>query len=279
MPKCLIVFDIDGVLCWQTYDNSCDPHRFAALHPECPLILFPNKDHVYPHCFAPHLDVLIEYLISNGSRIAFFSAGHYSRNNVVINELLIELLGEERYTELKSAGQFDIFSANDMREASYEFGETGNYVKDLNIILKDQETSQNSILIEDNINYAAYDQQPCIMAIPLGDWSFLLEDESEHSFSKNAVYYLLGIFSHYFNLGEDLPPLRVWVERFFLEQTGSEGHFLKKCYMPQSTDQLVLEMINLGLQEVQKKHPDAIFYNAPTGRLAYSHSYRIMPSI
>jgi len=258
MPRCLVVFDIDGVLCWMMNNHAANLYQFTIIHPECPLIIYSTADTSYPHCFAPYLDVLMEYLISFGSRIVFFSAGHQSRNDDLIERLLIQLFGKERYEELKLSGQFEIFSAHQMRAANHELGEVGSYVKDLSVVLKDQEEIANSILIEDQPNNAAHDQQPCIM-VDLKTWDTLLPNNLEQCFAKNNVYYLLGIFSNYFNLRGDLPPLRLWIEDFFKEKV-SDGHFLGRFYMPHKYDQFVIDMIDCGLEEVRKRHSNAMLY-------------------
>jgi len=228
MPRCLVVFDIDGVLCWMMNNHAANLYQFTIIHPECPLIIYSTADTSYPHCFAPYLDVLIQ------------------------------LFGKERYEELKLSGQFEIFSAHQMRAANHELGEVGSYVKDLSVVLKDQEEIANSILIEDQPNNAAHDQQPCIM-VDLKTWDTLLPNNLEQCFAKNNVYYLLGIFSNYFNLRGDLPPLRLWIEDFFKEKV-SDGHFLGRFYMPHKYDQFVIDMIDCGLEEVRKRHSNAMLY-------------------
>ena len=93
MNNMVIVFDIDGVLCWYpTFASRCTFKEdvVATLHPECPIIEFKDKYFCHTHVFIPYLDVLMQYLIDNGSRIAFFSAGTTMRNKTVIKRLLVE---------------------------------------------------------------------------------------------------------------------------------------------------------------------------------------------
>jgi hypothetical protein len=265
MPN-VIVFDIDGVLCWQKDVELFNLDELEIDHSECPLVVFSWTEMDYIHCFVPYLDVLIDYLINAGSRIAFFSAGPECRNNIVIERLLIKLFGEERYKELKYDGQFEVFSPKDMRESIPAHGETHTHcIKDLSIVLKDNETILDSILIEDQSLYSAWDQRPCIVGLVLEN---LLYDLKETNFSKNAVYYLLGVFTEYFNNNPDFLPLKLWVENFFLEKNNqysihSQIEFNRQvCYVPQTTDPWVVNLINSGLIEVQKKYPDARLFGS-----------------
>lgn len=265
MPN-VIVFDIDGVLCWQKEVELFSSDELEEDHSECPLVVFSWEEMDYTHCFIPYLDVLIDYLINAGSRIVFFSAGPECRNNAVIEKLLIKLFGEDRYKELKCDGQFEVFSPKDMRESIPTHGEIyNNRIKDLNIVLKDDETILDSILIEDQSLYAAWDQRPCIVGLVLEN---LLFESKETNFSKNAAYYLLGIFIEYFNNNQDFLPLKLWVENFFLEKNNEYSMHSQVecnrqvCYVPQITDPWVLNLINSGLSEVQKKYPDASLFGS-----------------
>lgn len=257
----VIVFDIDGVLCWQKDAELFNLDDLEINHSECPLVIFSWTEMDYIHCFVPYLDVLIDYLIGYGSRVAFFSAGPENRNNIVIEKLLIQLFGEDRYKELKYDGQFEVFSPKDMREAIPAKGEIyTRYVKDLNIVLKDHETILDSILIEDQSLNMAWDQKPCIVGLVLEN---LLYDFQESNFSKNAVYYLLGIFIEYFNNNPDALPLRSWMEKFFLEKNNrylihAEIEYGRQiCYVPQKNDPWAINLINSGLTEVQQRYPNA----------------------
>ncbi len=259
----VIVFDIDGILCWQRDVDLFDFDELQINHPDCHLIVFPMIEAGYIHCFVPYLDVLMNYLINTGSRIAFFSAGSESRNIVVIGELLIKLFGEVRYQELKDAGQFNIFSGHQMRIANSQLGEEyTTHVKDLNIVLEGNETILDAILIDDQPRYVAHDQTPCIVGIVLED---LLENFRQDNFSKNAVYYLLGVFSNYFNDNQDSLPIRVWMKNFFLEHTDyniiySNLYLPHDFFIPEKNNKCVLQLIQQGLQEVQKTYPDAMLY-------------------
>ena len=275
--KFVIVFDLDGVICkppmsgfpsglCSLMTQSAEIDQFPQLHPECPLpILFKSRVEEYYHFFPPYLDVLIKYLIENGSRIVFFSAGNEDRNKFLVDALLSTILGRQYYQQLKEKGQFSVFSSNNLRR-SYHLHETGvgmihgHYVKDLAQVLQDDEVIENSILVEDQPAYAAFNSKPCIMSLILYQWDILSFNDSELSFPKNNVYYLLGIFISYFDSDKSLSlSLREGIEKIYQEKV-SPDH-LKNGNAPlEKFHPFVLEMISLGLLEVQKQRPDAVFY-------------------
>ena len=270
------MFDIDGLLCWQRDVEMLDCNSLTIEHPECKLILHPVVDGIYIHCFIPYVDVLFEYLINSNNRIAFFSAGMASRNIPVIETLLVDLFGRKQYKYLKEEGQFEIFSSHHLRNAIPENGEVYvKNIKDLNIVLKENETLDNTILVEDHYYYGAHDQMPCILGLMLDG---LLEYPGEKNFSKNATYYLLGLFKQYvtssIGLNQEIQPIRTWFKQFLLDNkitdcSGYTGYYYnqdnpydnKKIYhMPYRTDPLVINSIISGFEEVKKKYPQATLY-------------------
>ena len=98
------------------------------------------------------------------------------------------------------------------------------------------------------------------MSLILYQWDILSFNDSELSFPKNNVYYLLGIFSSYFDSDKSLSlSLREGIEKIYQEKV-SPDH-LKNGNAPlEKFHPFVLEMISLGLLEVQKQRPDAVFY-------------------
>jgi hypothetical protein len=250
----VIVFDIDGTLCNQVYSYK-NIEKVKALHPECLIIPYLHKNDTYNHIFIPYLQILMNYLITFGSRIVFFSSAIEDRNSKVITTLLEETLGKEQYQLLKYQGQFDILSKQHMRPGNDELGEYGNNIKDFTQVIKNDETLLDAILIEDQPSYAAYDQQPCISIIDVERWAVECGNESRYAFPKNTIYYLLGLFKTYFdNSAYRQLPLREGIGKILLQQK-SEGYI---GGMEQSP--FVHAMIDLGLNEVRKTYPDAIFY-------------------
>lgn len=249
-----------------------DVDTLNKQHPECKLILYPLIESGYIHCFIPYLDVLFEYLINKNNRIVFFSAGPENRNISVIERLLVSLFGENNYQILKQQGQFEVFSSQHLREAIYEKGEIyNNHIKDLKIVLKENESIANTILIEDQPFYAAYDQTPCIIGIKLEN--LFNSNNKEKNFSKNATYYLLGLFKEYFNsslnLNEKFEPIRDWLDKFLFNNVidfssykyGNEYHNQGIYHhVPNILDDWAINLIVHGFNEVQKKHPNATLY-------------------
>jgi hypothetical protein len=113
-----------------------------------------------------------------------------------------------------------------------------------------------------------------VVALQLED-IFLLEI-SNH-FAKNATYYLLGIFSSYFEqynaAADPLPNFKIWWENFLLSHS-NPVHYKLNCYIPFKYDKLVEEMINIGLSEVQIFYPEAIFYDIDS--LNSEHAIKLM---
>jgi len=253
--KFVIVFDIDGVICNQTasefsfqniVDNITD---FQDLHPECPPpATFSYLETTYYHYFPPYLEILFNYLINHNCRIVFFSAASEDRNLTILEKLLLTPFSEEKYQQLKSAGQFDIFSSQHLRPGITNVDPSGT-VKDLSIVLKDKEDINNSILIEDQPRYAAYNS-PCITALNLYQWDLFTMKDSPLCFVKNNTYYLLGIFSNFFDTDQHLSSsLNEWSQQLYIN---------KKPF--DTNTPFIREMIFAGLNEVNKQRPEAVFY-------------------
>ncbi|MBX9890238.1 MAG: hypothetical protein K2X94_03145 [Amoebophilaceae bacterium] len=109
-------------------------------------------------------------------------------------------------------------------------------------------------LIEDQSSYAAHDQEPCLSVIDVERWDLEHGNESGYAFPKNGTYYILGIFRTYFDHKEyNHLPLRKGIEKI-VEQRNAEGVVWTK------ESPFVRAMIYLGLDEVKKTYPEAIFY-------------------
>ena len=253
--KFVIVFDIDGVICKPSesefsfqyiVDNITD---FQTMHPECPPpATFSYQDTTYYHYFPPYLEILFNYLINNNCRIVFFSAAAEDRNIIILEKLLLELFSTEKYRQLKATGQFDIFSSHHLRPGIPSVDLNGA-VKDLAIVLQEEEDINNSVLIEDQPCYAS-SNTPCITALNLYQWDLLVMNNSPLCFVKNNTYYLLGIFSNYFNNKQYLSSsLKAWSQQLYIN---------KKPFDTNTT--FVRDMILLGLHEINKQNPEAVFY-------------------
>ncbi|XP_065218528.1 uncharacterized protein LOC135844298 isoform X1 [Planococcus citri] len=273
----VVVFDIDNTLCysWLSSEEREEKTIRKSLS-ECPIIVWNqhySKDGSidrYPHVFLPHLKILFDYLLEQGVRIVFFSSGPKERNLTVIPELLMSFWGSEKFEALKAKGQFDIFSKDHMRKGRTAPGEQGNYVKDLKVVVGDGETLLDAILVEDDPSFVAHDQKPCLYIIDLTDLMFsaiMDKDEIDKNkqqysmwrgksdiFCLNSVYYMLGVFKTYFeNENYKVLPLREGLNQLVPK---------KPCYGDffEEENSFVDDMINLGLSEVRKLVPDAVYY-------------------
>ncbi|XP_065218529.1 uncharacterized protein LOC135844298 isoform X2 [Planococcus citri] len=270
----VVVFDIDGTLC---KSNVWDKEKKIILvrksFPECPIIdwkprWFDGSIGRYPHVFLPHLKILFDYLLQQGVRIVFFSAACKERNLTVIPELLTSFWGNEKFEALKAEGQFDIFSEEHCRKGAVR-GHEGNYVKDLKVVFREGETILDVILVEDDASYVAHDQKPCLRIINLRCWRITDKDKVEEvdeiycdwegksiNFCLNSVYYMLGVFKTYFGHEKyKVLPLREGLNQLLPKEAcyGNDDVFFAKHSFAD-------DMINLGLSEVQKVVPNAMYY-------------------
>ncbi|TSJ80491.1 MAG: hypothetical protein NMK33_03220 [Candidatus Cardinium sp.] len=248
----IAVFDIDDALC-RVIEQTEKIELLKKYSPECPIITYiHNGDRFkgeYTHIFSPYLNILFEYSIEKGVRIAFFSSAIKERNISVIPELLISFWDEAQYQKLKSGRQFDIFSREDLRYC----------VKDLSVVIQKDESLLDAVLIENDPSYTAYDQEPCIYVIDLFS-SYLKErckeEENFYHFSKNSSYYIIGLFKTHFEYKKYKNlPFRVGLDQILPTDRKEYYSFFKE-------HPFAHKMMRIGLEEVQKKVPDAILYKS-----------------
>ncbi|XP_065218640.1 uncharacterized protein LOC135844387 isoform X12 [Planococcus citri] len=259
----VVVFDIDGTLCKSDLVEKEREEIVRKSFPECPIIIW-NQHYGdgsigrTPHVFLPHLKILFDYLLEQGVRIVFFSGGPKERNLAVIPELLTSFWGDEKFEALKAKGQFDIFSKEHCRERAFR-GE-GNFVKDLKVVIRDGETLSDTILVDDDESYAGHDQKPCLLIIDLNVWYIADENEIEKykkqnprdektiNYRLNGAYYMLGVFKTVFGHEKyKVLPLRECLKQLLNEEAlDVEAH--------------TTQMIDLGLSEVRKLVPSALYY-------------------
>jgi len=187
--KFIVVFDIFGVISVKNTSNEkgYDEIPWKKFDVECPRIPW-RGDFIV--CL-PYLQILFEYLLEQGARIVFLSAGIKERNVAVISGLLTSFWGCEKYEGMKSKGQFYIFSKEDMREGNRSANEVSDWVKDLRKVIREGESLSDIILVDDCHSYQAHDQRLFIGVTNL-------YGESRNPCPVNNVYYLLGIFKRYF---------------------------------------------------------------------------------
>jgi hypothetical protein len=253
LSKFVIVFDIDGIICRPQSkqldeDIFQDQKYFHMSNPECPAaITIQNLELQYIYYFPPYLDVLFRYLINSNCRIVFFSAANEARNTLLLTKLLTNIMGSADYQQLKSSGQFNIFSSHHL---------TLYNKKDISIVLNEHEDLNNSVLIDDQVQNAL-ENTACISAFNLYSWEFSYKDnDSFFALAKNNAYYLLGIFINYFNNQQNLS-LKDWLIKININ----------KKYLSNISTNFVQEMISLGLDQVKQYYPDAIFYGKRSFKL------------
>ena len=245
-----VVFDIDDTLCYNHTINECK--RISKKYPECIVPSF--EDDLDQYVFMPHLEVLIKYLLDKDCIIAFFSRAPAARNVPLIESYLSDdrVLGADRYTKLKQAGQFKVLSSSDINEHGR---------KGLRKLLQADQTIDDIILIDDN------HRSPCEASgeqiyMPYYFWEF---DDGAH-WPLNYCFLVLAVFMNYFDTVKSTGvKLRHYVASIqFVKHVRSPLHYetKKHALIPVNYVQLIVQ----GLREVRKSKPDAVYYAARDNR-------------
>jgi len=228
--------------------------------PECQRILWIHKESGgrYVHIFLPFLQILFEYLLKHGVRIAFFSSGHKERNLSVLSELLQFFWGIEKYEELKSKAQFAIHSTkDDMQERIRAMFEGENTVKDLRKVILDGESLSDIILVDDDQSYRAYDQKLFIVVMGLYPaWS-------SKTSRLNNIYYKLGLFKTYFEHEKyNKLSLRDGLDLILPTEGSPHPHETRvfERYFNENHP-FAQSMMDIGLFEIRKQFPNATLYS------------------
>jgi hypothetical protein len=221
--KNVIVFDIDGTLCFGDYyikSLSSLPNSLKNT-----LAVSGSQEHLFPH-----FKFLVNYLLrQHETRIAIFSVAEKERNIPLISEIFSHLFGAQCvYNHLIHDGQFEVFSHHQLDKYNN---------KDLTRVLRHNETLNDIILVDDNIHPAASDQRVMIQTPPTSFLTF--------------GYYFIGLFKSYFeNENYCSVSLREFMSSF-IETNG--------C-VPTPTEDFSLRMIVIGLEEVRKVEPETIIW-------------------
>ncbi|XP_065218631.1 uncharacterized protein LOC135844387 isoform X3 [Planococcus citri] len=269
----VVVFDIENTLCYTWFLTKEQEAIIRRSFPECPVIVTKRITTERPHAFLPHLKSLFGYLLEQGVRIIFFYSDTDKNRGAeavtALQELLTLFWGSEIFAELKAEGQFDIFTEEHLlKGTSRDEGNDLKDLKDLRLVIRGSETLLDAILVEDDRNYALDDQKPCLYIIDLTRWLITDKDKigknkeresfwgkKSDNFPLNSVYYMLGVFKTYFeNEKYKKLPLREALDILLPKEAKAKSvDFFK-------THSFVDCMINLGLSEVRKVVPSAMYY-------------------
>lgn len=261
-----VVFDIDGTIGQELEERDLENCPPGWYFPSSTIVYWKdveaNKSH--PYFFDPFMPYVLGNLLENDIKIVFFSAGVRERNEPLIHTYFTQMLGEKVYRILKNAGQFSVFSKNDM---------VGQCLKNLeNIGL----SISDSILVDDNILCIAGGQESMIK---LTDATVLLFFEElsqikntgdEVSFDLNFTLhhgpYILGVVHEALQRMEnDALCFRDAVEKVFLPHVnyslngGCEAvhptTFVPHDDMNDHSKEFLEDMINKGIVQIQKRAP------------------------
>lgn len=161
-----IVIDIDGVLAGT---NACDIECAAFFKNKGAIITAIKTHYIFPGVIE-FLKFLHEI---KGVRVSFYSSGDEDRNKEFVRKLLEISLGQTKYDEIKCS--ISILSRNDLvktegdsREHYRLYGlHHGNKKKDLSKVLKEGETLENTILIDDDASYVSIGQAKNFLHAPV----------------------------------------------------------------------------------------------------------------
>ena len=156
-----IVFDIDGTIACGFYEDSRDEilrqYPWVAEFEQRGLFIHALKWHlIYPGVIE-----LLKLLDEKQIRLAFFSAGVATRNELLIAELLKLALGETRYQEIKST--IKILSKDDLTPHPQDVWVK---IKDLKKFIEPDEQLEDIILVDDTKRNAHPEQCTNLLHVP-----------------------------------------------------------------------------------------------------------------
>lgn len=178
-----VVLDIDGVLaCTKAKDV-----QHAAFFKNRGAIITAIKTH---YLFPGVIEFMKSLFQTEGVRVSFFSAGQEERNRLFVDELVKLSVPEEKYAELRS--QVTVLSEEDLTMCSAEKkGEhrerysvrMGEEQKDIRLVLKEGESLNQAVLIDDRISFAAFGQIQNLLYVPQTE-----EEHYERLLGKCSVF-------------------------------------------------------------------------------------------
>jgi hypothetical protein len=243
----LIVWDIDGTICLnkEHVDLSKisiglrvgDENASFELEKHLKYLESQTSAPIFglTYNFFPHFDLLLKYLLAQNARIVFYSAGTQIRNTALINDMFLKNTFDSKTLDiLLTKDQFKIYSRGDLVSGK----------KDLKPLLKSNENICDAVLMEDDLDFSVWGQ------------AFLFKPPIDF---KNYGYYFLGVFLTYFNHPncENMTLYEFTVKNeWYREDRSYYGRDDKTPLMP-----YFMEMIKIGLNEVRKTVPEAIFYD------------------
>jgi hypothetical protein len=258
----VVAFDIDGTLCY--FESRIENYnKQIETNPECTCLYHSGGLYV----FKPYVKFLINYLIHMGCRIVFFSAGSKERNEILVSKLLSSFYSDSRRQKLLAAGQFKIFSLPDchiIRPRCPYNNLPLLFHKNLNVLLEENETIDDVILIDDRYDIAATGQE---VMIHMGLFDSTRQMNScffpiHTHFFKNGTYFMLGLFKTYFDSTcYNKLPIRTALKSIFA--TANTDSIIK------ANERIAGHMVSTGLKYVRLYTPEAVFYGSEHVNMRY----------
>ena len=250
-----MVFDIDDTMCF-TFPYYQREEVLLRL-PHCTVKRieydYERTLKIKHYAFLPHFEIVLKYLLSQDCYVDFFSLGISERNIPLIETYLADntVLGKSMYNQMKRAGQFRVFS----RHNSFD-GQTKNLMQ----LRRPGQTINDIILVDDSLRSPDVDRGEGAF-IQYLRWNYSIDC----TWALNFPYCLIGLFKSYFESSHNSGSLRQYVSQLKLKtlsgpnlDSGSINHSVALWNVPVN----YRKFIKIGLNEVRKTKPDAIYFTA-----------------
>ena len=244
-----VFFDLDSTITWRisTGTNKMLPDGVFSVS-------VAYQDEPFYHVFLPYLIHVFQYLIDHDVEIHFFSAGNSERNVPLLAKYIDYLFGKEKEEILIKKGHFNVYSLHHMR----------NGQKNLLALLDGEHEMEETILIDDRIEYAPFSQHPVLTAGVTNDNVFDLFYRNGLSFSKDAFalnlsFYYLGILMTCFEKIEQEKRLSLRGALAHVLGSSVYGHQNQYYYNPGIYDLRTHGFMKKGLFFIRQKIPFAHF--------------------
>lgn len=272
-----IALDIDDTIA--TGFEEDDISKIEKQHPWVPIF---RRKGLYLHALVPHIIHLgvpefIRFLDNMSNiRLSFFSSGIKERNEIFVKELLCLSLGQQRFEAIRDkvivCSRNDLEIPNDMEsrvQREYYGFCSGNKTKNLNKILRDKETLDWSILIDDDPSYAHYGQEKNVLKIPCA-WEFTFsrfhrDPECEEKFHVNHIFYACGIICTLLEIAKNEPdkPLSELLFEMQYKENNQQNMANSKMIFNHAlcSNQ---HYYNIGLNKLREINPELSFWDSST---------------
>lgn len=184
MGPVTVVLDLDGVF----VDNTAEPSEALFLLRKGLVVEAGATNYVFSGTIE-----LLQRLVKEEVRIAFFSSGAAERNVPLVRQLFEKAFGETPPYESVVLSKKDLTP----RQKAAGYGMPyGNNKKDISKALQKGAAIEDAVLVEDDLSYVEVGQEKNVFYVPKTKSSHFspVEQEGECNFKMNRIFYLTGLF-------------------------------------------------------------------------------------